>query len=159
MIDRYQLSPMHWSTTTYRKPTIARTLFPDWRLRHSCENKLSTGSLRERHSQKLQSRSRRVIGRAMQRPVSELKASGEITSAGRRPACSLATDCRKRLGNAHRRHRIPRRRLRLCSASLVSMILRLRVRLQAAQNSSIIGWPLCRINRQSKNEHGCPMKE
>src|SRR5260370_17267208 len=31
----------------------------------------------------------------MHRPVSSLKASGESTSAGRRPACSLATDCRK----------------------------------------------------------------
>src|SRR5258705_13777908 len=31
----------------------------------------------------------------MHRPVRSLKARGESTSAGCRPACSLATDCRK----------------------------------------------------------------
>lgn len=31
----------------------------------------------------------------MQRPVSSLKARGESTSAGRRPACSLPTGCKK----------------------------------------------------------------
>ena len=40
-------------------------------------------------------RSRRVIGQAMHRPVNSLKARGESTNAGRRPACSLATDSRK----------------------------------------------------------------
>src|SRR4051794_5411977 len=44
---------------------------------------------------KAPSRSRLVIGQAMHRPVSSLKARGESTSAGRRPACSLATDCKK----------------------------------------------------------------